>query len=391
MRFLISAGEASGERYGAQLMAALRQGAPSAIGPPEFFGVGGKAMRAKGCDIVVDASQVAVLGLWEVLGHLKRIYTEFRRLLREADHRRPDAAILIDFPDFNFRLARQLHRRGIPVFYYISPQLWAWRSGRIELVRRYVRKMLVIFPFEEQWYRERGVDAVFVGHPLADEAPPAVTKLEFAQRHGADLQRPWIALLPGSRRQEVRMNLPAMLAAGKLLGEKYQFLLPVASTLDSSWMRELTASSGLPLLLTDDARTTLLHAEAAVVASGTATVDAALAGTPFVMVYRISPLTWAVGRWLVRVQFFGMVNLIAGRKIVPELIQGEFTAERVAGEIRAIVADGPARRQMRLELDEVRRSLAAGRQDRSAAARAAEAIWGALAPAFLVTAPGPQN
>jgi lipid-A-disaccharide synthase len=391
MRLLLSAGEASGETYGAQLMAALRQQLPPYPEPPQFFGLGGQAMRAAGCEIVVDASEVAVVGLWEVLAHLPRIYRRFRRLLGEVDRRRPDAAILVDFPDFNFRLARELHRRGIPVFYYISPQLWAWRPGRIELVRRYVQKMLVIFPFEEPWYRERGVEAVFVGHPLADVPLPAMTKQEFAHRYGADSTKLWIALLPGSRRQEVRMNLPAMLEAARLLGPGCQFFLPVASTLDTEWMRTLTARSGLEPVLTVDARATLLHAEAAVVASGTATVEAALMGTPFVMVYRISPLTWAVGRWLVRVPYFGMVNLIAGRKIVPELIQGEFTGERVAEEVRAIASDGPARRQMRWELDQVRVALHAGWQGHSAAARAAEAIGGALAPALPVSSSGPQS
>src|SRR5512142_707877 len=180
MRLLISAGEASGEAYGAQLIAALRARMPTA----EFFGVGGERMRAAGHDLIIDARQIAVVGLAEVVTHLPKIYGEFRRLLREVDRRRPDVAVLIDFPDFNFRLARELHRRGVPVFYYISPQLWAWRPGRVELVRRYVRKMLVIFPFEAEWYRQRGVDAEYVGHPLADLPAPA--RRNFAAQYGLD-------------------------------------------------------------------------------------------------------------------------------------------------------------------------------------------------------------
>jgi lipid-A-disaccharide synthase len=376
MRFLISAGEASGETYGAQLIAALRQ----SVAAPEFFGVGGTAMRAAGCDTVVDAADIAVVGLFEVLSHLPRIYGHFRRLLRAVEERKPDAAILIDFPDFNFRLARQLHRRRIPVFYYVSPQLWAWRPGRIDLVRRYVQRMLVIFPFEEAWYHHRGVEAAFVGHPLADVPPPAIAKAEFAQLYGLDPDKPWIALLPGSRYKEVSMNLPEMIKAAQQLGPGYQFILPVASTLDFSWVHNLVAGRNLPLTLTRDARASLFHACAAVIASGTATVEAALLGIPFLMVYRVAPLTWALGRRLVHVPFYGMVNLIAGREIIPELVQHKFTAERVAGELQAILGNDASRQQMLLELDKVRRSLQAGRQDQTAALRAAGVILEALAP-----------
>jgi lipid-A-disaccharide synthase len=369
-RILISAGEASGDAHAARLVAALRPLLPDA----EFFGVGGAALRAAGCETVVDARDVCVLGLVEVVAHLPRIYREFHRLLAEADRRRPDAAILVDFPDFNFRLARQLHARGIPVFYYISPQLWAWRAGRVKLVRRYIRKMLVIFPFEEQFYRARGVDAVYAGHPLADAAAPPVDHAAFAARHGLDPAKPWIALLPGSRRREVGLNLPEMLAAAARFGDECQFILPVASTLDRAEIAAAVASARPGgIILTDDARLALAHARAGIIASGTATLEAALIGTPFVMVYRVAPLTYALGRHLVRVPHFGIVNLILGRSVVPEFVQSDFTASRVEAEIRRLLADGPARRGQLAAFAELCARLAEG-SGLPAAERAARLI-----------------
>ena len=216
MRFFISAGEASGDTYAAQLIAALRE----RVSAPEFFGLGGAAMRASGGDTVVDAGEIAVVGLAEVLSHLPRIYDRFHRLLREVDKRRPDAAILIDYPDFNFRLAREFHRRHIPVFYYVSPQLWAWRSGRVKLIRRYVRRMLVIFPFEQAWYRDRGIEAAFVGHPLADVPLPSIARTDFAEQNGLAPGKPWIALLPGSRRKEVLNELAGHASGGTANGRR---------------------------------------------------------------------------------------------------------------------------------------------------------------------------
>lgn len=379
MRFLISAGEASGEAYGAQLIAALRRRLPEA----SFFGVGSERMQADGFDCTVDAREISVVGLVEVVSHLPKIYTEFRRLLRAVDANRPDAAILIDFPDFNFRLARQLHRRGIPVFYFVSPQLWAWRQGRIKLVRKYVRKMLVIFPFEEDFYRTRGISADYVGHPLADVPLPSQSRGNFAERYGLDEMKQWIALLPGSRRKEVLMNLPEMLRAASLItgqgGSPLEFLLPVAPTLEREWIAELTRDTQTEVTLTEDARSTLVHSRAGIVASGTATVEAALIGTPFVMVYRVSDLTWKLGRRLVKVPHFGMVNLIAGREVIPELVQTEFQAENVVARLQELIPEGPRREQMLGDLNEVRRRLHPGENMRTAADRAAEVILGGLA------------
>ena len=377
MRLLISAGEASGEMYGAALIEALRRLSPT---PVEAFGLGGERMRAAGCDIVVDAKDVAVVGIAEVATHLPRIYREFHRLLEAADRRKPDVAVLIDFPDFHFRLAKALHARGIPVVYYVSPQLWAWRRGRIKLVQRYIRKMLVIFPFEESFYREHGVNVEFTGHPLGELAVEPEPRNDFARRHQLDSAKAWIAMLPGSRRKEVQLILPTLLEAAKLLGAEYEYLLPVASTLDFTWMQQQIAIiPGAPrVTLTSDARQTLLQSRAAMVASGTATVEAAVLGTPFVMVYRVAPLSWQLGRRLVKLSHFAMPNLIAGREIVRELVQREFTADKVAAEIGELVQDGPRRSQMMADLAEVRSHLQAGRSHESSAERAARAVLGVV-------------
>lgn len=379
MRFLISAGEASSDFYGSQLIAALKQHAPES----EFFGVGGPAMRAAGFDAVVDSASIAVFGITEVVRHLPHIFSASRRVLRAAGKQKPDATILIDSPGFNFRLARKLHNRGIPVFYYVSPQLWAWRSGRIRWVRRSVRKMLVIFPFEASWYRSRGVDAVFTGHPLADVPLPEIPRADFALQHGLDPDKTWIALLPGSRRKEVGMNLKRLLQGARILNQQdeFEFILPKASTLDDTWLASQINRSfaqgkapapKMKLAITDDARASLQHARAAVLASGTATVEAALIGTPSVVVYRVSPLTWLLGKPLVKVRQFAMPNLIAGRLVLPELIQGHFTAANVVARLREIIPDGPARRQMLSGLNEVRDALRPG--TKPAAERAADSI-----------------
>jgi len=361
LNFLLSAGEASGDTYGAQLIDALRQLAPGS----NFFGMGGEKMRAAGCDLQVHANEVAVVGLVEVLKHLPGIRRRFNHLVAEAARRKPDAAVLIDFPDFNLRLARELHRLGIPVFYFVSPQLWAWRTGRVKQIKKYVRKMIVIFPFEQEFYRRHGVEVSYVGHPLAYVPQPQISREQFAAKHHLAPQKQWIALLPGSRRKEVLLNLPTLLEAAFVMlksgnNNDFEFVLPVASTLNKDWLSaqlRIGWTSPLPVTFTDNARATLMHARAAVVASGTATVEAALSGTPFVVVYRLSPLTWLLGRHLVRLDTFAMPNLIAGKKIVTELIQADFTAETVVRELNKIIPDGPARSEMQSALKMVQGRL----------------------------------
>jgi lipid-A-disaccharide synthase len=374
---LLSAGEASGDTYGAQLVEALRRLAPGS----SFFGMGGEKMGAAGCDLLVHANEVAVVGLVEVLTHLPAIRRRFKHLVAEAGRRKPDAAVLIDFPDFNLRLARELHGLGVPVFYFVSPQVWAWRSGRVKQIRKYVRKMIVIFPFEQGFYKQHGVDVCYVGHPLAYAPPPQISREEFAAKYGLNPGKQWIALLPGSRKKEVRLNLPAMLEASGLLqkqGNDFEYVLPVASTLEQDWLREQLTASSLPIKLTDNARATLIHARAGVVASGTATVEAALAGTPFVVVYRLAKLTWLLGRRLVRLDTFAMPNLIAGKKIVPELIQGGFTAESVVRELIKVIPDGPAREKMLADIQQVQDQLRDRADAGSPIARAAQEIMGSL-------------
>lgn len=377
MQILISAGEASGEFYGAELMRALRWLLPGEN--LEFLGVGGEQMRAAGCELLADAKELAEVGIVEVVERIPHIYRRFREVVREADRRRPDVAVLIDFPDFNLRLARELHKRGIPVIYYVSPQLWAWKQRRIERVRKYVRKMLVIFPFEETFYRERGIEAEFVGHPLADLALPTVWREAFAAQYGIDAKSPWIALLPGSRRGEVSRIFPTLLKAAQLLGPEYVYIVPVASTLEREWMQSfLRDYTGPPITFADDARSSLLHARAAAVASGTSTLEAALIGTPFAMVYRVAPLTWLVGRRLVKVDRFAIVNLIAGRDVVTELVQERFTAENVKAELLTLLADGEKRERMIADFQDIRLRLRPSGAGGSASERAATAVLSVL-------------
>jgi lipid-A-disaccharide synthase len=294
------------------------------------------------------------------------------------EQRRPAVVVVIDSPAFNLRVAKEAHRRGIPVIYYVAPQFWAWRQWRARIIRKYVRKALVIFPFEVDFYRKWGVDAEFVGHPLVDLPPQVVPRADFARAHDLDAAKPWIALLPGSRRKEVLMNLPAMLQAATMLGQDYEFVLPVATTLSLEWMKEQAgkapAPTGFRLAFGRDVHSALAHARAAVVASGTATVQAALASTPFVMVYRVSPMTYALGRPLVHLEQFGMVNLIAGEPLVPELVQGDFTAENVVRHLAPLVEEGPQRAQMLAGLAKVRELLKQGAGEESATRRAADAV-----------------
>jgi lipid-A-disaccharide synthase len=373
VQILISAGEASGDMYGAQLMDALRRRARASDHEPgstqssqlDFFGAGGERMRAAECEIIVDAKDLAVVGITEILSHLPKILGLFRKLIRAADEKHPAIAVVIDSPAFNWRVARQMHKRGVPVVYYVCPQFWAWRQGRVKLLRKYVDKALVIFPFEEKFYRDRGVDATFVGHPLADLPAPTITRDAYAAASRIDSNKPWITLMPG-------MNLPTILDAASRMGSAYELLLPVARTLDSSFLEDLIASRRHARLtvsvheppkihLVPESLPALFHSRAGIIASGTATVEAALMGTPFVMVYRVSPLTYALGKPRVKVPYFAMVNLIAEQEIVPELVQHKFTVENIATEMGKIVPDGEPRTRMIDRLAAVKARL--GRSD----------------------------
>jgi lipid-A-disaccharide synthase len=312
-----------------------------------------------------------------VVRHLPRIYAEFRKLKQSIRNRRPDVAVLIDFPDIHFKLAKEFHRLGVPVIFFVSPQLWAWKKHRIKLVRKYVTRMLVIFPFEEPFYRDRGVQAEFVGHPLAELPLPSISREQFAAENGLDPAKPWIALLPGSREKEIAVNLPEMIRAAILLFHDYhleqgnpepQFVVPLAPTLTAAQRRAVKEMvkqlrENLTVSMVNDigaegaagptaggARAALFHARAAVVASGTATVEAALIGNPFVVVYRVSPLTYAIAKRVVTVPHVAMANLIAGKRVVPELIQNDFTAAKIVQQLELLLPDGMPRESMMEEL-----------------------------------------
>ena len=363
----ISAGEASGEHYGALVIAALQKQLAASDQSASYFGMGGERMAAAGLECIVRSEDMAVMGLTEVVRHLPRIYGEFRKLKKSIRTRRPSVAVLIDFPEIHFRLAKELHRLGIPVLYFVSPQLWAWKKHRIKLVRKYINRMMVIFPFEEPFYRNQGVQAEFVGHPLAELPLPAVTRAQFAAENGLDPAKTWIGLLPGSRPREIHDLLPTILQAAQKLAERsakqktarFEFVIPLAPTLNDSQRAEVrqlveTHGYGLSIRLVNDARATLLHARASVVASGTATVEAALIGNPFVVVYRVSALTYAIAKRVVEVPHVAMANLIVGKRIVPELIQSDFTAENIVQEIKRLLPDGAPRQSMMEELAQVR-------------------------------------
>jgi lipid-A-disaccharide synthase len=372
-RIFLSAGEASGDYYGAQIIAELRTRLPQLT----CFGLGGTEMAAAGLDRIVRAEDVAHMGITEVIRHMPRIYGEYRRLVASIKNRHPDIAILIDFPDVNFRLARELRKLNIPVVYFVSPQLWAWKRKRLRWVQQRVNRMMVIFPFEERFYRARGVDAAFVGHPLAQLSRPEITRAEYAEKHSLDPTKSWIALLPGSRRKEVQLNLPEMLRAAAILNGqgRYEFVLPVASTVNTTYilnfLQDPIYSTAKPrVTLVDDAREALHHARASFVASGTATVQATIIGTPFIVVYRVSPFTFSLAKRLIHYPAeipaekdkngnlpIAMVNLIAGRRIVPELLQTRFTAENMVAMLTPLLADSPQRERMISDLAEANLKL----------------------------------
>jgi len=372
----ISAGEASGEHYGALLIASLQQRLAASGQSASFFGMGGERMAAEGLQCVVRAEDMAVMGLTEIVRHLPRIYREFNKLKRAIRRNPPSVAVLIDFPEIHFRLAKVFHRLGVPVIFFVSPQLWAWKKHRIKLVQQYITRMLVIFPFEESFYRDHGVEAEFVGHPLADLASQSISRQQFAAENDLDPAKLWIGLLPGSRPREIRDHLPTILEAAHELTEYsaehapagFEFVLPLAPTLNAEQRDEvhkiaLAHCGKLDLRLIDDARDTLFHARASVVASGTATVQAAVIGNPFVVVYRVSALTYAIAKRMVKVPHVAMANLIAGKRVVPELIQSDFTSENIVQQVHRLLPDGPPRQSMIQELARIRISLGKPSQD----------------------------
>jgi lipid-A-disaccharide synthase len=378
LRLMIVAGESSGDAHAASLVNALRTASPGR--KLEFFGATGPLMRAAGVDSIVHSDDLAIMGLLEIGRALPKFWRAFKTLKQAAIEKEPDAVILVDWPDFNLRLARSLHRHGLTVIYYISPQLWAWRSHRLKTIKRDVDLLLTILPFERDWYAKRGVTHVeFVGHPLAGEVEARYGQEDFCRLHDLDPARPIISLVPGSRRKELHRILPAMLDAAALISlsrPDVQFLVVVAPSRSPDEARDVirvrTVSSPLPETLRivhHETREALVASDAAAVASGTVTLEAALLGTPMVIVYKESAINWHILGRLITTDHYGLVNLIAGERIVTELMQNELNGERLAAELMLLL-DDQRNQTLRNRLHQVARQLG----DSGASRRAAERI-----------------
>ena len=351
---LLSAGEASGDMYAARLAIALRQRADVSL-----FGMGGPQMRAAGVEIISDQSEVSVVGITEILSHLPSLLRAMRHLVSEAERRKPAFAILTDFPGFHLRLARKLKRRGIRNIYFICPQFWAWRPWRVRLVRRRFAQALCIFPFEEKFFADAGVSVKFIGHPLVDAVRPSQDRAAFCRQHQLDPQIPVLTVLPGSRVAELEQHLPVLRKACQQIHQhsSAQIVVAAAHQSDLAKLREAWPA-GLPVrVIVGQTYDALAAADAAIVSSGTATVEAALLDVPMLVIYRLSPITAFLAKPLVRTQFFSMVNLIAGQHVVPELIQTDFTPDRVAQEAFRLLNNQAARETLRAGLADVRRRL----------------------------------
>ncbi|MFL5345237.1 MAG: lipid-A-disaccharide synthase [Hyalangium sp.] len=375
-QILVVTGEASGDAHAAELVAALQARRPDL----RFFGMGGSKLAARGVELLYGAHEVSVMGITEVLPKIPRILQVLRGLASAAAERRPTCAILVDIPDFNLRLAKKLKALGVPVAYYVSPMIWAWRRGRVKTIRQRVDRMLCILPFEEAFYRDSGVDARYVGSPVVEQVPAPASASEFRERLGLSVEAPTLALLPGSRMSEIRRLLPDMVSAAKQLAAErpgLQIVVPVAPTIAREEIVSRFEGSGLsPRLVEGRAPEVVGASDAAIVASGTAVLEAGLMQRPLVVVYRVSLLTYWVGRVMLKVAHVALVNLLANRRLVPELLQGDMTPERIAAEIRRVWEPGPPREEMLRGLEEVRGRLGGP----GAAERAAEAVLELLPP-----------
>jgi len=370
-RILVSAGEASGDLYASLVVEELRRTLPDAA----FFGCTGPRLRAARVRTVVNAASLAVVGLVEVASHLPRIYREYRKLLAAAAECRPDLAILTDSPDFHLRVARRLHRQGVPVVQLVAPQVWAWRRKRVKQMRRNLQHLLCIFPFEEEFFRREGVSATYIGHPLAGMVRPSLGRDEFFRKHRLSPARPLIVVLPGSRRGEAARHLPALAGAvDRLYREQaVNLILPASANTGAAFFRERLGRSPIQVI-EGESWDAMAHADLALAASGTVTVEAALLGTPMVTFYRVTWASWLAGKLLVRTPYYTMVNLIAGRRVVPELMQSHMTGESIAAEARRLLSDPEARAEMKAGLAEVAQKLAGRPGGPSAVVRAAGII-----------------
>ena len=368
-RIMIVAGEASGDMHGARLIAALKEQAPGA----QICGIGGPELTRQGVEILYDASRLAVVGIVEVISHFRFIREAMRALEKRLREQPPDLLILIDYPDFNLILAKKAKRLGIPVFYYISPQVWAWRSGRVKTIKKLVDRMGVILPFEQEFYRKFGMNVDFVGHPLMDAVQPTRSREDFLHSLGIAPESTVIGILPGSRKREIAGMLPVFLAAAKRMQEqmtpKPVFVLPLAPTLsEEDLLANGLADAGVEVRVVRENRYDLMGACSAVMAaSGTVSLELAILNVPMVISYRVSPLTYFLGRRLIKVQYASLVNLVADREVVPELLQDEAVPEKIAQATMRLIENQAERTRMLAGLAEVRERLGGpGASERSA-------------------------
>ena len=354
-RVLMIAGEASGDLHGSAVVQALKVLSPSV----DVAGVGGDRMRREGMELVRDIADLGFMGFVEVLRNLGTIRDLKRMLIGELERRRPDVVVLIDYPGFNLRFAREAKSRGIPVLYYISPQVWAWHRGRVKKMRSLVDRMKVVFPFEVEIYRKEGIDVEFVGHPLAEHIGTSCTRAEFFRRNGLDPSKKLLGLFPGSRRQEIERILPVISRAADLLctGRELQVAIGVAPNLGKEFVGRFTGAGSRAVMVEDGTYDLMAYADAAIVTSGTATLEAGWFGTPMAVVYRTSPLTYCIGRLLVDIRSIGLVNIVAGKSIVPEFIQGAMTAGKLSEAVGRFLDDESLAASVRRELSVIREKL----------------------------------
>lgn len=348
---LIVAGEASGDRHAARLVAAIRAHRPDA----EFWGIGGGLLREQGVETLFDAGQMNVVGFIEVLKRYRFFRRVFRTIASESRRRHPTLAILVDYPGFNIRLAAELHKAGIPVLYYIAPQVWAWKEGRVQQLRRYVNDLIVVFPFEVEFFSERGITPRFFGHPLVDQLAELRARNADADRVTGDESRRRIAYLPGSRPEEIQRHMPLIREVMKMLGPGYRHVIPQATTIPRELLERYRGDAEFEIV--GSSYEALSGASAALVKSGTSTLDATLLDVPFTVMYRTSGLTYRIARRLIKVPYIAMTNVLAKRKIVREFIQDDVTPEGLAGELRRLMEDGSYREEIRKGLHDVRELL----------------------------------
>ena len=353
---LIVAGENSGEKYGADLVHQFKKLHPSL----SFFGIGGKHMEREGVRLLFLVDELAVVGVFEIISHIPRIKKIFNKIKREIKHQKPSAAVLIDSPDFNLRLAKKLKKLSIPILYYISPTVWAWRKGRLKTIKKTVDKMMLIFPFEEKIYRDYGIPAVYVGHPLKDRVRTFLTKNEFFEKHGLEPQKKLISLLPGSRRSELKYHMPVLAEALERIESEWntQFVLLLAESLEKNFLLDLIPPKlkGLKIL-SEDHYEAIASSDLVLSACGTANLEAALLETPLVSFYRISPLTYLFVHRLAAIKNFSIVNILAEERIIPELIQRDFTAQNIFEEAKKIFNSEEQRSEMISQFRNIKRLL----------------------------------